>query len=624
MAVAVAADQRYRFPPSAPARIATLAELPRHVAQVHDRPAFLVRCTAGGLEPLSTRAFAERVQAVGLALRDMGIVAGDRVAIMSETRQEWLLADFGIITARAVTVPIYPTLSAQQARYILQDAEVRGVLVADAQQAAKILEVRHLLPTLEFIVVFSGEPPAVSSPSVLSFTALLERGTRLAQDPAARAAYDAGIAAVRPSDLLTIIYTSGTTGEPKGVMLSHANLLSNILAVCPVLALDRQDVALSFLPLSHVFERMVTCVYLYEGVTVAHAESMETIARDLQQVRPTVMTGVPRVYEKLHARIHEAVGSGPAVRQRLFHWAVRIGQQVSALRITGQQVPASLKVQWSLADRLVASKIRARVGGRLRLAVSGSAPLPSYIAAFFNGIGLRLIEGYGLTETSPVISVNPLDRPRFGTVGCAVDKVEVAIADDGEIVTRGPHVMQGYWKRPDDTAAVIVDGWFHTGDVGSLSADGYLSITDRKKELLVTSGGKKIAPAPIESVLKRDPLVAEAVVVGEGRNFPSVLIVPDFAVLEQRLRTLNLPLDAREALIEREDVRALYQEVVDGLNSELAQYERLKKLALLPTEFSIAGGELTPTLKLRRKRILERWQSVVDRLYEDQRKGVSS
>jgi long-chain acyl-CoA synthetase len=622
--VAVATGQRYRFPPSAQARIRTLAELPQYIAKTHDRAAFMVRCTAGGPQVISTRDFVRRVEAVGLALRDMGIAAGDRVAIMSETRQEWMVADLGIITARGVTVPVYPTLSAQQARYILQDSGARGVFVADAQQAAKILEVRHLLPDLEFVVVFSGPDSAATSRSVVTFETVVARGERLATDAAATDAYAQGIAATRPEDLLTIIYTSGTTGEPKGVMLSHANLVSNVMAVSPVLALTPADVALSYLPLSHVFERMVSYQYLYEGVTIAHAESMDTIARDLQQIRPTVMTGVPRVYEKLHARIHEAVAAGPEIRQRLFHWAVRIGQQVSALRITGRPIPASLKVQWTLADRLVASKIRARVGGRLRLAVSGSAPLPRHIAEFFNGIGLRLIEGYGLTETSPVITVNPLERPRFGTVGCAVDGVDVAIADDGEILTRGPHVMQGYWRRPADTAAAIVDGWFHTGDIGTLSDDGYLSITDRKKELLVTSGGKKVAPAPIESVLKRHPLVAEAVVVGEGQRFPSVLIVPDFPALEQRLRTLNLPLGTREELAARDDVRSLYQEVVDGLNSELAQYERLKKLALLPTEFTIAGGELTPTLKLRRKRILERWQSVVDRLYEENSKGATS
>jgi len=626
--VAVAPGQRtgerYRFPPAAHARIRTIADLPRYVASTHPRDAWLLRCTADGLQPLSTQRFLERIESIGLALRDMGVVPGDRVAIMSETRQEWLLTDFGILTARGVTVPIYPTLSAQQARYILQDSGARGVFVADSQQAAKILEVRHTLPALEFIVVFPETGTPATSRTVMTFDALLARGAARVSDPAARAAYDEGIAAAQPEDLLTIIYTSGTTGEPKGVMLSHANLLSNVLATSPVLGLGTHDVALSYLPLSHVFERMVTCVYLYEGVTIAHAESMETLARDLQQVRPTVMTGVPRVYEKLHGRIHEAVAAGPAVRQRLFHWAVRVGQRVSARRVRGEAVPPSLKVQWTLADRLVASKIRARVGGRLRLAVSSSAPLPKHIAEFFNGIGLRLIEGYGLTETSPVVSVNPLDRPRFGTVGCAIDGVEVAIAEDGEILTRGPNIMQGYWRRPEDTAAAIVDGWFHTGDIGSLSDDGYLTITDRKKELLVTSGGKKVAPAPIEMVLKRHPLVAEAVVVGEGRKFPAVLIVPDFAALEQRLRTLNLPLGTREQLVTREDVRSLYQEVVDGINSELARYEQLKKLALLPTEFTIAGGELTPTLKLRRKRILERWQSVVDALYEGETKGVSS
>jgi long-chain acyl-CoA synthetase len=454
--------------------------------------------------------------------------------------------------------------------------------------------------------------------------ALVERGSRLAANPDAVAKHQAGIDAVSPDDLLTIIYTSGTTGQPKGVMLSHANLLSNVLATAPVLGLHPRDVALSYLPLSHVFERTVTCVYLYEGVTLAHAESLETIARDLQQVHPTVMTGVPRVYEKLYARIHEAVAAGSALRQRLFHWAVDVGKRASAQRIVGQPLTGTLKMQWRLADRLVASKIRARVGGRLRLAVSGSAPLPAHIAEFFNGIGLRLIEGYGLTETSPVITVNPLSRPRFGTVGCAIDGVDVRIADDGEILTRGPHVMQGYWKRPEDTAATIVDGWFHTGDVGTLSDDGYLTITDRKKDLLVTSGGKKIAPSPIEALLKAHALVAEAVVVGEGRNFPAVLIAPDFPKLEARLRTLNLPVESREALVTREDVLSMYQEVVNGINSELARYEQLKKVALLPTEFTIEGGELTPTMKLRRKRILEDWKSVVDRLYEEERKGVSS
>jgi long-chain acyl-CoA synthetase len=611
----------YRFPPAVPARIRTLADLPADLLREYPRPNLLQQCGADGLRPLSTADLVERVRAIGLALADMGIAPGDRVAIMSETRQEWVLTDLGIITTRAVTVPIYPTLAGPQARFILQDSGARGVFVSDAAQAEKLLAERHLLPALEFIAVFTDEvPPAAvrDSHSVLRLTQVIDRGRALAADPEALARYDAGIAAVQPDDLLTLIYTSGTTGEPKGVMLTHENLLSNIRAVVPVLVLSAQDIALSYLPLSHVFERMVTYLYLYEGVTLCHAESIDTLARDLQQVRPTVMTGVPRVYEKLHGRIRDAVAAGPAFRRRLFEWAVKVGTDASAARREGRAPSPIVKIQEAVADGLVAAKIRDRVGGRLRLAVSGSAPLPPHIARFFHAVGLPLIEGYGLTETSPVISVNPQDRPRFGTVGCIIDGVEVRIADDGEILTRGPHVMRGYWQRPDDTAAAIdQDGWFHTGDIGTLGADGYLTITDRKKELLVTSGGKKIAPAPIEALLKRHPLVAEAMLVGEGRKFPAVLIVPNFAALEQRLKVLGLPDGDRESLVVRDDVRSLYAEVVEPLNRELAQYERLKKVALLPTEFSIASGELTPTMKLRRRVVLERWQRVVDALYED-------
>ncbi len=622
MTVATATQQRpYRFPPSVPARIRTLAQLPRDLLQQYPRPDLLQQCTADGLRPLATADLVDRVRAIGLALADMGLEPGDRVGIMSETRQEWVLADLGIITARGVTVPVYPTVSAQQARFILQDAGARGVFVSDAAQADKILSVRHLLPDLEFIAVFTDEvPPAAvrDSHTVLRLESLIERGHGLAADADRVARYEAGIDAIEADDLLTIIYTSGTTGEPKGVMLTHENVLSNMRAVVPVLVLTPQDVALSYLPLSHVFERMVTYLYLYEGVTVCHAESIDTLARDLQLVRPTVMTGVPRVYEKLHGRIHEAVADAPALRRRLFEWAVRIGTEASAARLSGRTPSPLLKIQETVADGLVASKIRDRVGGRLRLAVSGSAPLPAHIARFFHAVGLPLIEGYGLTETSPVISVNPQDRPRFGSVGCAIDGVEVRIAEDGEILTRGPHVMKGYWQRPEDTAAVLdPDGWFHTGDIGTLSDDGYLTITDRKKELLVTSGGKKIAPAPIEGLLKRHPLVAEAMIVGEAKKFPAVLIVPNFPALEHRLKVLGMPLGTREELVVRDDVVSLYREVVEPLNRDLAQFERLKKVALLPAEFSIAGGELTPTLKLRRRVVLEKWQAVVDRLYED-------
>jgi len=621
MATAAAARQRpFRFPPAVPARIRTLAQLPADLLREYPRPDLLQQCTADGLTSCSTATFVERVRAIGLALEDMGMSTGDRVAIMSETRQAWVLADMGIVTARLVTVPIYPTVSAQQARFILQDSGARGVFVSDAIQAEKMLAVRHLLPDLEFIVVFTDEVPPASvrdSHTVLRLEGLIERGRALAADPTAAARYEEGIAAVSPEDLLTIIYTSGTTGEPKGVMLTHDNVLSNLRAVSPVLELTSSDVALSYLPLSHVFERMVTYLYLHEGLTVCHAESLETLARDLQMVRPTVMTGVPRVYEKLYGRIHEAVAAGPAFRRRLFNWAVRVGTEASATRRAGRSLSPVLKIQEAAADGLVWTKIRDKVGGRLRLAVSGSAALPIHVATFFNAVGVPLIEGYGLTETSPVITVNPRARPRFGSVGCAIDGVEVSIAEDGEILTRGPHVMKGYWKRPEDTATVLTpDGWFRTGDIGTLAEDGYLTITDRKKELLVTSGGKKIAPAPIEALLKRHPLVAEAMIVGEGRNFPAVLIVPNFAALEHRLKMLGLPGGSREELVGRQDVVSLFNEVVEPLNRDLAQFERLKKVALLPAEFSITTGELTPTLKLRRRVVLQRWQAVVDRLYE--------
>lgn len=621
MAVAASSHQRaFRFPPSAPPRIRSLAQLPSDLLRQHPRPDLLQQCTADGLKPSSTAAFVERVRAIGLALEDMGMAPGDRVAIMSETRQEWVLADMGLVTARLVTVPVYPTLSGPQARYILEDSGARGLFVSDAVQAEKILTVRHLLPDLEFIVVFTDEvPPSAvrGSHTVLRLEGVIERGRALAGDPAAVARYEAGIDAVEPDDLLTLIYTSGTTGEPKGVMLTHENVLSNLRAVVPVLDLQPQDVALSYLPLSHVFERMVTYLYLHEGLSVCHAESLDTLARDLQLVRPTVMTGVPRVYEKLHGRILDVVATAPAFRRRIFDWAVRVGTEASAVRRAGRTLSPFLKMQETVADGLVAAKIRERVGGRLKLAVSGSAPLPAHIATFFHAVGVPLIEGYGLTETSPVITVNPRTTPRFGSVGCAIDGVEVAIADDGEIMTRGPHVMKGYWNKPEDTATVLQpDGWFHTGDIGTLSDDGYLTITDRKKELLVTSGGKKIAPAPIEALLKRHPLVAEAMIVGEGRKFPAVLIVPNFAVLEHRLKVLGMETGSREALVAREDVVSLYHEVVEPLNRDLAQFERLKKVALLPVEFSIATGELTPTMKLRRKVVLDRWQAVVDRMYE--------
>jgi long-chain acyl-CoA synthetase len=624
--------------------IRTLADIPPSLLERYPRPALVRRCHAGGIEDWSTVEFVDRIRQVSLGLQAFGVQPGDRVALMSESRPEWLIADFGILTAGGVTVPIYPTLASPQACYILNDAGARVAIVADAQQLDKLQCLRHRVPQLAFIVVIdpttstrdaprpseeavSGRGQVSSSTgfdrsgglgSVLTLAELMARGRAQADaDPRAPARDEARRSAIQPDDLATIIYTSGTTGEPKGVMLTHENLVSNVRGCHAMLRKGPDDVALSFLPLSHAFERTVSYSFLDDGVTITFAESIDTLARDLPRVRPTLMTAVPRVFEKLRGRILERVAASAAPRRWIFKWAIDVG----LLRVVREQANGGRTVpttwQDRLADRLVFSTIRERVGGRLHCLVSGSAPLPVQVSEFFAAVGLPIMEGYGLTETAPVLTVNRRDAIRIGTVGVALPDVELRIGDDGEILARGPNVMKGYWEKPEETAEVLEpDGWFHTGDIGRL-VDGYLSITDRKKDLIVTSGGKKLAPQPIEARLKTNPLVAEAIVVGDRRRHPAVLFVPDFKVLEQRLTGMGRPLAPREALCTREDVLLLYQEIVTALNRDLAQFEQLKRVALLPAQFSIAGGELTPTLKVRRAVVGERWRETIEKLYAE-------
>jgi long-chain acyl-CoA synthetase len=533
---------------------------------------------------------------------------------MSESRPEWLLADMAILIQGGVVVPVYSTLTPAQAKYIIQDAGARIAFVSTAEQLEKIQRIRHELPTLEAVIVF--EAPEKASTSVLSLDAVAARGhARLMGEWGVGRAFRDTAREVRPEQLATIIYTSGTTGEPKGVMLTHRNLVSNLIAGHAIVPVNDTDTSLSFLPLSHSFERLVSYVYLANGVTIVFAESMETVGKDLVAVRPTVMTGVPRVYEKFQARIFERGAALPQPRRTLFHWGVKVARARARAGAPGQPVGGLLGLESAVADRLVFSKIRASVGGRLRCLVSGSAPLPLEVAEFFAGIGLPITEGYGLTETSPIVTANPMGAPRLGTVGKAIPGVEVRIAEDGEILVRGPNVMRGYYNKPDDTAAVLKDGWFHTGDIGALDADGFLRITDRKKDLLVTSGGKKIAPQPIEATLKRSPLVAEAVLLGDRRRFAAVLIVPDFTALERRLKDLGRPPADRDVLVRRDDVVALYDEIVEALNRELSQFERIKKFRILPREFSIESGELTPTMKVKRKAVEQHWGGAIEEMY---------
>ena len=595
--------------------IRTLADLPFHVSGRFPKPVLLRRCVGEGFEDRSSREVFDDIRDLSLGLEGVGVRAGDRVAILADSRPEWTITDLATLTAGAVTVPVYATLPAGQVGYILADSGARVVVVEDDVQAAKVREERHRLPELETVIVIDRGAEAVQS-GEHSLAEVVDRGhRRLIRENALGRLYKDRSQSIEPDALATIIYTSGTTGYPKGVMLSHHNLVANIVDVDQAIDITDDDTALSFLPLSHVFERMVVYLYLFKGATIAFAEAIDTLGRDMQQVRPTVMTGVPRVYEKLRTRIIDAVAAAPRVRQGLFAWAVGVGHAASSARLAGREPGLLTRAQEGVADRLVLSKIRARMGGRLRFVVSGSAPLGREVIEFLYAVGLPVVEGYGLTETSPVLTTTPLGAARIGTVGTALARVELQIAADGEILARGPNVMVGYYNNPEATAAVMRDGWFHTGDIGRIDADGYLSITDRKKELIVTAGGKNVAPQPIEGLLKRDPLVAEAVLVGDRRRFVSVLLVPDFPLLTERLAVNGLAPGTLAELVSRQDVRKVFQPIVDQANSELASYEQVKRFALLPAEFSVATGELTPTLKVKRRVVEERWKDAIEEIY---------
>ena len=597
--------------------VRTIADLPFHVTGRVPKPLCVGRCGNGSIAWLSSKELFEQIRDASLGLSALGVAAGDCVAIVAESRPEWLIADLAILAAGGVTVPIYPTLSAPQAKYILNDSSAKLAIVSTREQLQKIQDVRHELPKLGAVILLDGWSEA-DSPSVMSFATVLERGhQRMTAEWGTGREFRESSRRVAADALATIIYTSGTTGEPKGVMLTHANLVSNMKAGAEVLQLSQDDVALSFLPLSHGFERMVSYIYLFSGVTLAFAESLETIARDIKATRPMLMTGVPRVFEKLHNRIMEKGLAETGIKAAIFRWAIGAGEARGHAELRGEREGMIARLRAALADRLVFGKIRENLGDRVRYLVSGSAPLPGNIAEFFQGIGLPIIEGYGLTETSPILSVNPPDAPRVGTVGLALPGVEMRIAEDGEIVARGPNIMRGYLNKPDATADAIRDGWFHTGDIGTIDEHGYVRITDRKKDLLVTSGGKKIAPQPIEGILKRNPLVAEAVLLGDRRKYAAVLIVPEFGALERRLKELGRHPATRDELATRPDVLALYQEVVDALNRELAQFERIKKIAVLPVEFSVDSGELTPTLKVKRKVVEQRYREQIESLYSE-------
>jgi long-chain acyl-CoA synthetase len=548
----------------------------------------------------------ERVHALALGLRDLKLAKTDRVALLSENRLEWAIADLGIQFAGGVTVPIYPTLIPSQVEYILRDADIRIAFVSSQAQAAKIAALRSQLPILERVIAFDND---AAGNGVESFEQVLTRGRALTSSTSATDM----AAEMAPTDWASIVYTSGTTGEPKGVILTHRNFMSNVRMCLDAFAIGPKDVYLSVLPLSHVFERTVSYTMMTAGAPIAYSESIETAMTNLKEIRPTVVCFVPRIYEKFYDAIHHMVEGSSSVRRGLFNWGVKVG--TAAVNAKGRRWNPFLRLQHRIALVIVFKRIRDRVGGRVRFFISGSAPLARDIIEFFHAAGLPVLEGYGLTETAPVATVNTLEHFRFGTVGRPLKGMEVRIESDGEIVLRGDNVMQGYLKKADDTAAVLKNGWFYTGDIGELDAEGYLRITDRKKDLIATAGGKKVAPQPIESLLKHNPMIAEAVMVGNGRPYITMLIVPNYPRLDVWATHGGVDAADRDALIASPEVKKLYQGIVDTANSTLAQYERIKSFTLLEDELTTASGALTPTLKVRRKIVEEKFREKIDAMY---------
>ena len=594
---------------------ATLVEMFLHAASEHPKPdALNYKSEDGVWTSISSEKMIERARSIALGLHSLGIGHGDRAGLLSQNCPEWTLADAGSLFAGAIDVPIYPTQTPSQVCYILKDSGARVLFIQNMAAFERVREAVGQCGALKHIIFF--DPSGVEEKMGIALSELEERGRKLLQDqPGLITELERS---ARPQDLATIIYTSGTTGEPKGVMLTHSNLVSNLIDSSGHLSFSEEDIALSVLPLSHVLERLAMYMYIYHGMSVYYAESLEKVGENFREVRPSVFVGVPRLFEKIYQRIKERASAEGKMKAGILAWAVNVGRLYARLELNRQHIPRFLAFKHRLASRLVFSKWRAGMGGRIRLFVSGGAALSEEIGYIFAGAGLPIVQGYGLTETSPVISAGTLEENRIGTVGRPIRNVEVRIAEDGEIETRGPNIMLGYYNKPEETRAVFTDdGWFKTGDIGTLDEDGFLRITDRKKELFKTSGGKYIAPQPIEQLIKGSRFVNQVILVGNGRKFPSALIVPDWEQLQSYAQLKGLEARTPADLIKHPRIIDLFERQVSSHTQELAQFEKVKRIALLERELTIEGGELTPTLKVKRRVVDEKYKDLIDRLYEE-------
>jgi long-chain acyl-CoA synthetase len=562
-------------------------------------------------EHISAREMLRRVAGLSRALGELGVKAGDRVGLFAANRPEWHIADFAILGLGAADVPVYFRESTERMTYILNHSGAVAAFVAGGEQAEKLMACRSQLKTVRHIIVADAETDYGSD--ALRYETLISTA-----GDADIAAYRLRAAEPTPDTLATIIYTSGTTGEPKGVMLTHSNLSSNATDSLVSNDYGPSDTALEFLPLAHVYERTLGYVYLFNGVNIAYVDAMEKVAQALLEVKPTLAGAVPRVFEKLYASIIEKGHRESGAKRKIFDWALRVANAAVDWKAYKKPAPAFLKVRWWVADKLVYTKIRAGLGGRLREFISGGAPLARELTEFYWSVGITVLQGYGLTETSPVITVSRVEANRVGTVGRVIPNAEVRIAADGEILTRGPHVMKGYYLRPEETAATISpDGWLATGDIGNLDADGYLTITDRKKELIKTAGGKYVAPQPIENALKMSPYIQGACIVGDRRKFIVALLVPNFARVKDAAAAQGRQFASQPELARDAWVRELVGREVERINSHVAQYETIKRFALLDQDFSFENGELTYTMKLKRRIIEQRYATAIEHLYAD-------
>ncbi len=558
----------------------------------------------GRYESITWADFSKKVDAAASLLLGAGVRPGDKVAILSENRLEWALVDFATLGIGAVSVPIYTSLTAAEIEYLLSDSEARMVAVSNIQLFEKISEIQIRIPSLKVVLGFEAALSARKNNLSIPLLFLSD-----AEKQALSPELGSIRSRIKPDDLASIIYTSGTTGVPKGVMLTHRNFIQNALLSKAALRMSDQDVHLSFLPLTHVFERLAGhYLMVHLGATIAYAENMDTVPRNILEVRPTFLLGVPRFYEKIKSRVLEKVAQGGFLKKALFLWAQGLGEQKRKAVASDQKQSALFRIRYAMACLLVYQKFRQGLGGRLRFCVSGGAPLPKEIAEFFYDLGVLILEGYGLTETAPVMNVNREDRFKFGSVGPALEDVEVKIAEDGEILTRSACVMAGYYKKPDETQAVLKNGCFHTGDLGSIDKNGFLSITGRKKELIVTSGGKKVSPRPIEEAIEQDAYILRCMLFGDGQRFITAFLVPCRERLEEFATQNKIAYSEYPSLLKNEKIHQLLEQRVDALTQHLANFEKIKYFALLENDFSQNAGELTPTLKVKRDVVIARYQ----------------